>query len=799
MNRPYPETDPRPPAHPNLPLAATALAPYDASGGSLAISRATPELSDDRSVLTPELVISALKRYWLWILLAWSIGAVGLAFIAYKYVTPTYESVATLLVYLPSGTLTSGGGDGSVGREYDRDMASHRDALTSGAVIGKMLDDYSNLAGLPLLRGAGERGSRIEAIQEIVSVQFRQPSTFIFLRARTDQPSQGAELVNRLAETYVSYANSKASQKTGELVNRLQSFRTKVQAEIDGIEDQLKQAPMTGGGINEETFGEQFERSQERLIALMQRQTEQEIAVVQTEAEVAFLREELARLGQGGGSGGDGLVAPRLEEIAVLFQANPEVRGLEEQLGQIEVALKEIRRDAANPGIDPQYQRLNEARDQVEEQLDTLWDRTYSQAQSGRVVVPTGTDSGLQGLRAELSRALRKLAQDRAVLQVTETDLEQFQDRIIESEDQSIRLILDQNKMAARQDVLNRIDLRMVELKSDRESSQRVIELSSPALPNNQASNVKRYAAMAGGPMLWLGLLLVGFVLLEMKQERVGNPQEMSSRVPVEVLGVVPPLPRIRQDGPQQRAALESGSRPARQFQGFLQSLEHLRVLLCVDPQTRQFVRRSLMITSACSGEGKTTLASQLAARCAESGMLTLLIDADLRNPSLSRMFAAQDQPGLIEVLRGQRSAEAVTQVIEQGGGFHFLPAGGSGSPGSEADGQNPIRLLQGEAIGQILATLQGVFDVVLIDTPPVLPVPDALLIGRYTDGTAISVRYDTSRYPLLKQAHAKLTSVGIPVLGAIINGFQSPEASQYAGYYVSSKTGGMPEPSGKS
>src|SRR4029077_9737352 len=98
--------------------------------------------------------------------------------------------------------------------------------------------------------------------------------------------------------------------------------------------------------------------------------------------------------------------------------------------------------------------------------------------------------------------------------------------------------------------------------------------------------------------------------------------------------------------------------RAQRRLNEFVQSLDHLRVALCArrDPWGRD--RHCVLITSACGSEGKTTLAAQLAERCVNAGLMTLLIDADLRNPTLSRMLDATENPGLINVLRGEVMAE---------------------------------------------------------------------------------------------------------------------------------------------
>jgi Mrp family chromosome partitioning ATPase len=90
--------------------------------------------------------------------------------------------------------------------------------------------------------------------------------------------------------------------------------------------------------------------------------------------------------------------------------------------------------------------------------------------------------------------------------------------------------------------------------------------------------------------------------------------------------------------------------------------------------------------------------------------------------------------------------------------------------------------LLHGERLGKLIAQFRETFDIVIIDAPPVLAVPDALLLGRWTEGAILAVRHDTSRFPLVERANKRLASVGVPVLGAVVNGCRTME-SAYGSY----------------
>jgi succinoglycan biosynthesis transport protein ExoP len=236
----------------------------------------------------------------------------------------------------------------------------------------------------------------------------------------------------------------------------------------------------------------------------------------------------------------------------------------------------------------------------------------------------------------------------------------------------------------------------------------------------------------------------------------------------VEVFAL-PPLP-----GPR----LESGRRGARErerrLQEFLQCLDHLRVAL-TEEQTTPGHGRCLMITSATAAEGKTTLSAQLAACCVKAGVSTLLIDADMRRATLSRMLNEEKTPGLSDVLQGDLSPDDSALPVPDAG-FHLLPAG--------TPGRDPSWLLKGQKVGQVLERYRQLFDLIIVDTPPVLPVPDALTIGRWVDGAVLATRFDVSRLPLVEKARRRISTAGITLVKTVVNGVKSFRLSGYISSY---------------
>ena len=312
----------------------------------------------------------------------------------------------------------------------------------------------------------------------------------------------------------------------------------------------------------------------------------------------------------------------------------------------------------------------------------------------------------------------------------------------------------------------------------DFESSQESVRVErlDPAVAPAAPTNNKQLKYMATAPIALLFMVLALFSLLEVRAERVADPDILSTRVGSEVYAL-PPLPTTR--------AIRRLSEPAAadQIEQFIQRLDHLRFAVCGSP-SELGKGRCVLITSAVGGEGKTTLAAQLAARCGNAGMSTLLIDADLRRAALCPLLDIPEGPGLSDMLKDGATSDDVVIPV-QGGTFYLLRAG---SPIQDTN-----RLFQNRNLGLLIAQFRQDYDLIIIDSPPVLPVPDALILGRWVDGAVLAARYDISRFPQVERARRQLDNAGIPIMGTVINGMRN--ADSYYGRYSYSRRR-SPQPS---
>jgi capsular exopolysaccharide synthesis family protein len=167
-------------------------------------------------------------------------------------------------------------------------------------------------------------------------------------------------------------------------------------------------------------------------------------------------------------------------------------------------------------------------------------------------------------------------------------------------------------------------------------------------------------------------------------------------------------------------------------------------------------------------------LAAQLATSFANSGKRTLLVDFDLRHPSLHRLLGLPQAAGVCEVLRGELDIADAVQTTDVPGLF-FLSAG--------TLTRSVLTTCWQESSEALFEHLRSQYQFIVIDTCPVLLVADALLLGQYVDAAVFSIRPRVSRFPSIVAACERLRSVNIRLLGTVVNGVRGQKEQGYYHY----------------
>ena len=182
---------------------------------------------------------------------------------------------------------------------------------------------------------------------------------------------------------------------------------------------------------------------------------------------------------------------------------------------------------------------------------------------------------------------------------------------------------------------------------------------------------------------------------------------------------------------------------------------------------------RTMVFTSAAPGDGKSTSASNLAITLAQQGLRAILIDADMRRGAMHVALETSDKPGLSDYLLGGQSVEDIKRTVSMADAiFDFIPRG--------TLPPNPAELMAGTRMQALLEHLEGEYDAVIFDAPPLNVVTDAALLGGRTDGVVLVVRAGVTDRAAVRFAFDQLTAVRARVLGCVLNDVDTKRESYY-------------------
>lgn len=296
--------------------------------------------------------------------------------------------------------------------------------------------------------------------------------------------------------------------------------------------------------------------------------------------------------------------------------------------------------------------------------------------------------------------------------------------------------------------------------------------ISPAVVPGEPTSpNAKRNLALGGllGLALGIGLALLTHSL----DTKVRSEEDIKAISPRPILGDIPVV-KAAKDG-MLSVETDPHGRHA-------ESIRRLRTnLMFVDVTTGG---HSFVVTSSVPGEGKTTTTINLAIAMADAGSKVLLIDGDLRNPSVADAMGLDGSFGLTTLLLGQAEPVDVIQQWHETS-LHVLPAG--------PIPPNPSELLGSEPMENLFGKLSHEFDFILVDSPPVVPVIDAVLINKLTHGLVMVVAADRTKKRDLQSAVHSLETVEAPIAGFAINMAPATSTAHRYGYYGYTHEAGAP------
>jgi capsular exopolysaccharide synthesis family protein len=249
--------------------------------------------------------------------------------------------------------------------------------------------------------------------------------------------------------------------------------------------------------------------------------------------------------------------------------------------------------------------------------------------------------------------------------------------------------------------------------------------------------------------VVWGGVLGVGFVFaLEFFDRRIKSPEDVQQHLALPYFGLAPAA--------RNSAALRllgNGVPPE-----FTEAIRSVGANLLESPAS---ISGSVLVTSAASGEGKTSIAGNLALALARVGQRVILVDADLRRPRVHELFAASRGPGLTDVLLGSEKVSAVIQNSTTPGLWHI-------SAGTHA--ARSADLLGSERLPPLISSLSEAFDWVIVDSAPVLAVADTSFVARAVSAVLLVVDADATKRETVQAAIERLEALHARPIGVVLN-----------------------------
>lgn len=313
------------------------------------------------------------------------------------------------------------------------------------------------------------------------------------------------------------------------------------------------------------------------------------------------------------------------------------------------------------------------------------------------------------------------------------------------------------------------------------------IRIADEARPEASPVFPKKSVFTFLGFFLSLVFSIAAVLIADMLDKSVRDPEQARRTLNIEVLGVLPDVHQLKPAGRQ--LLLDAGSavvsripnrnRPptldwSRSQDAYTEAIRTMRSLILLEHGRQPL--RSLLVTSALAGEGKSTCTAHMAIAHALQGRKTLLIDADLRRPSQHNHFSMQNESGLAEIILEDRSISDVRKVVPGIENLHVITAGQLFQKAAH---------LVGTRIAALLEDAAADYDLVLVDAPPMLGLAEPIQIACATDGVILIAQAGQTNQDAVAAALGTLQRLDVHVLGLVLNKVRRQMSSTYEHYGV--------------
>ena len=736
-------------------------------------------------------IVQVLWR-WKWLPILGSLIGAGLGFLYFSQQPSTYEAVALVQVVnsMPVATRSQffDPADKGISRA-DESMVIRSQTVLKKAVLAGKLDQQPSgeFAGMTQDDIVAEL-MRKKSPLVIEPADKDDNTTLITISYISEDAEFAANVVNAVVEGYSEYLDQEyksiGQELDGLLTKAKDTLEKDYQLHVDKMMKyrQTHQDVMWSGTNTLDHYAENFRKLDNQLTEFRVRREGLEKIYGQAKAAIDAGRPaEPILLMLMSSDVGSGFTAQEnwydFEPLAKdgpdsKFQLDTPSRRIEqEQLYPLEIELRVLmeRWGQGHPSVASMQKKVEMTRRQVEEMRET---ERRLDGEKERIKREAAENGGAPlSIEQRLTSRMNALAEQIAALQEQEKSVAAFAlENQQKSRDISMQLAeyknLDDQQEIIKQMMITYTE-KIIDLDLMPKVGQRTLKrLNMPSIGAFYGPKIPIY--LLGGGAVGFILLSGLAVLMDLADRSYRNPSEISTDLNVGVLGHIPVMDISK--AKKSKEGVDPSICTIHHSKGRV-SEAYRTVRTGLYFSNRGKTLKVIQVTSPVPGDGKSTLSCNLAVTMAQSGRRVLLIDADLRRPRVAKIFGIDSDVGVAAVVAGKVELEDAIQAGPVPS-LSILPGGKRPS--------NPAEILSSERFTNLVEMLRDKYDLIIIDTPPLLAVSDPGAVAGVVDGVVMTMRLRRNVKPLALRAKAILESVHANLLGVVINGVSSEAGYGY-------------------
>ncbi|HET6576157.1 MAG TPA: hypothetical protein VFG68_21320 [Fimbriiglobus sp.] len=729
------------------------------------------------------MVFTYLRLHWMMILFCGALLGSGLAYLAWTLLPAKYESYALLQVASAPSSIAEQGDPTRNRTAFGVYVKTTARLIKSDFVLNAALNDTRYRIGeLPTLK---EQDNPIKYLDEKLTVGYSDGSEVIQISLEGDRPADIAKIVNAVKDAYFREVVEKELKQKSQFLKEVEKARTdlvglmEMKVGTPGPKENppaIAAEPKTPAGVMQIPTVPGAAQGQEliqaggilpagpagvalaesdavkrmKLPGLVQTMTRLEteinfrhpLAVKKQTETIEALKKQLDALNQG----------PPAPEVLKAAEADPEVQRAEAEAKKLWGDYRFFQGAALNPN-DPKVLRIKsraEAADREAKKLKT--DKAFAMERGNRLKQADDLVKQLAAAQRTLKLMNEEYALNKEQLERVRKQIAEVPLAVGSTEEKPPMFDPLKIDVSTHSNLLAGLIAHAVRLQYELKSPPRVQPLQPASAPTQKDSKKQIIATVFAG-LMGFGLIGLGAVAYETRVKKVSSLVELKTTGPTAVIGVVPWAP----DGSLARDPIKRAD--------VNEAIDKLRAYVAQTWLARGAT--TIAVTSPLADEGKSFTAFGLASSLAQAGYKTLLMDFDLRNPSLHPYAGVANGTGVCELLRGE--ADPRGAVVALPNGLNFLPAGKWSDEARQA--------AVGGRLETLLSRLREPFDCVVLHGHALLTVAESVEIARRSEVVLLCTLYRETRLPLLKRAAERLTAMEVPYSGVVYLGATSHEA----------------------